>query len=50
LQERGLAAPSTTKIGQDIVIRAAIVNHRTQVSDMDAFFEELLASAKRLQA
>ncbi len=50
LQERGLAAPSTTKIGQDIVIRAAIVNHRTQLSDMDAFFEELLASAKRLRS
>jgi aromatic-L-amino-acid decarboxylase len=48
LHERGLAAPSTTKISGEVVIRAAIVNHRTTESDMDAFMEALVAAAKRL--
>jgi glutamate/tyrosine decarboxylase-like PLP-dependent enzyme len=39
LQERGLAAPSTTRIGGVPVIRAAIFNHRTTLADVDAVFE-----------
>ena len=40
LQERGLAAPSTTRIGGRVVIRAAIVNHRTTLADIDGFFDD----------
>ena len=36
LQESGLAAPSTTTVAGRLAIRAAIVNHRTQASDIDA--------------
>jgi glutamate/tyrosine decarboxylase-like PLP-dependent enzyme len=40
LQERGLAAPSTTRIGGRPVIRAAIFNHRTTLADIDGFFDD----------
>ena len=40
LQERGLAAPSTTRISGRAVIRAAIFNHRTTLADIDAVFED----------
>lgn len=36
LQESGIAAPSTTTINGRLAIRAAIVNHRTNKSDIDA--------------
>lgn len=36
LQESGIAAPSTTTIDGHLAIRAAIVNHRTNASDIDA--------------
>jgi glutamate/tyrosine decarboxylase-like PLP-dependent enzyme len=36
LQARGIAAPSTTIVNGQLAIRAAIVNHRTQVRDIDA--------------
>jgi glutamate/tyrosine decarboxylase-like PLP-dependent enzyme len=36
LQESGIVAPSTTMIGNRLAIRAAIVNHRTAQSDIDA--------------
>jgi glutamate/tyrosine decarboxylase-like PLP-dependent enzyme len=39
LQERGLAAPSLTRIGGRSVIRAAIFNHRTTLADVDALLE-----------
>ena len=35
LQESGIAAPSTTTIGGQLVIRVAIVNHRTRTQDLD---------------
>jgi glutamate/tyrosine decarboxylase-like PLP-dependent enzyme len=40
LQERGLAAPSTTWIRGRTVIRAAIFNHRTTHVDMDALLDD----------
>jgi aromatic-L-amino-acid decarboxylase len=43
LQESGIAAPSTTTINGRLAIRAAIVNHRTQTSDIDAMLEKVLA-------
>ena len=45
LHRRGVAAPSTTTLDGQTVIRAAIVNHRTTESDMDRFLEELHISA-----
>jgi aromatic-L-amino-acid/L-tryptophan decarboxylase len=48
LQERGVAAPSTTIIGGRTVIRAAIVNHRTTEADIDALMVALRDSALRV--
>jgi glutamate/tyrosine decarboxylase-like PLP-dependent enzyme len=48
LQERGLAAPSTTRLGGRDVVRAAIFNHRTTLADIDAFFEDAAAIAAEL--
>src|SRR5450756_1875050 len=39
LQESGIAAPSTTMIGNRLAIRAAIVNHRTEPRDIDALLK-----------
>ena len=39
LQESGIAAPSTTTVNGCLAIRAAIVNHRTNKSDIDAFIQ-----------
>jgi aromatic-L-amino-acid decarboxylase len=43
LQESGIAAPSTTTIDGQLAIRAAIVNHRTTVRDIDALVNATLA-------
>lgn len=43
LQESGIAAPSTTLINGQLAIRAAIVNHRTQMRDIDALIAATLA-------
>ncbi len=43
LQESGFAAPSTTTVKGCLAIRAAIVNHRTSESDIDALLEASLA-------
>jgi aromatic-L-amino-acid decarboxylase len=48
LQERGVAAPSMTVWNGRPVIRAAIVNHRTEIADMDTFVAELEASRQRV--
>ena len=48
LQERGLAAPSTTRFGGREVIRAAIFNHRTSLADVDAFLADATAIAAEL--
>ena len=42
LQESGIAAPSTTIIGDRLTIRAAIVNHRTEPRDIDAMLKAVL--------
>jgi glutamate/tyrosine decarboxylase-like PLP-dependent enzyme len=41
LQNAGMFAPSTTVIGGRLAIRAAIVNHRTEMSDVDALVDEI---------
>ncbi len=43
LHEAGSFAPSTTRIGGVLAIRAAIVNHRTNAADMDALVDAVLA-------
>ncbi len=42
LQENGIAAPSTTTIHGRLAIRAALVNHRTEMRDLDAMLEAVL--------
>ena len=42
LQERGIAAPSTTSIAGRLAIRACFVNHRTERHDVDALVEAVL--------
>ena len=42
LHESGIAAPSTTTIGNRLAIRAAIVNHRTEPRDVDALLNAVL--------
>ena len=42
IQESGIAAPSTTLLDGELAIRAAIVNHRTGVSDIDALISAVL--------
>lgn len=50
LQERGIAAPSTTTLDGMTVIRAAIVNHRTQRSHIDDFIVAAEECARHLAA
>jgi aromatic-L-amino-acid/L-tryptophan decarboxylase len=42
LQERGIAAPSTTQVGGRLAIRACLCNHRTRRADLDALVEGVL--------
>ena len=42
LHESGLAAPSTTTLDGHLVIRAAIVNHRTREADLDTLVDAVL--------
>jgi aromatic-L-amino-acid/L-tryptophan decarboxylase len=48
LQESGIAAPSTTIVDGRLAIRAAIVNHRTQVNNIDAMVDAALRFGKTL--
>ncbi|HEY3916449.1 MAG TPA: pyridoxal-dependent decarboxylase [Stellaceae bacterium] len=42
LQERSIAAPSTTTINGRLAIRACLINHRTQPGDIDALVAAVL--------
>jgi aromatic-L-amino-acid/L-tryptophan decarboxylase len=42
IQESGIAAPSTTVLDGRLAIRAAIVNHRTDICDIDALISAVL--------
>jgi glutamate/tyrosine decarboxylase-like PLP-dependent enzyme len=42
LHEQGIAAPSTTRVGGALVIRACLCNHRTERSDLDALLDAVL--------
>jgi glutamate/tyrosine decarboxylase-like PLP-dependent enzyme len=50
LQEAGLAAPSTTRIGGRPCVRAAIFNHRTSFADIDQVFADAARIAADLVA
>jgi aromatic-L-amino-acid/L-tryptophan decarboxylase len=50
LHESGVAAPSTTRIGGHLAIRAAIVNHRTGLADIEALIPAVLAAAETRRA
>ena len=47
LQESGIAAPSTTILDGRLAIRAAIVNHRTDVCDIDRLMAAVLEFGAR---
>jgi aromatic-L-amino-acid decarboxylase len=47
IQESGIAAPSTTTLDGKLAIRAAIVNHRTDVEDLDALVAAVLEFGAR---
>lgn len=47
LQEAGRVAPSTTFINGKLTIRAAIVNHRSTMEDIDSLVDGTLACARR---
>jgi aromatic-L-amino-acid decarboxylase len=47
LQESGITAPSTTSVAGCLALRAAIVNHRTRASDIDAFVDAVLELGRR---
>jgi aromatic-L-amino-acid/L-tryptophan decarboxylase len=42
IQESGISAPSTTVLNGYLAIRAAIVNHRTEIRDIDALVAAVL--------
>jgi glutamate/tyrosine decarboxylase-like PLP-dependent enzyme len=48
LQESGVAAPSTTVLDGRLAIRAAIVNHRTRVEDVEILVREVLRLGRAL--
>jgi len=47
LQEAGIAAPSTTTVDGALAIRAAIVNHRTTLADVDCLVDAVLEAGRR---
>jgi aromatic-L-amino-acid decarboxylase len=49
LQERGIAAPSSTSLGGRFAIRVAITNHRSRREDFDALVDGVLALGRELQ-
>jgi len=48
LQERGIAAPSTTRVNGRLAIRVAITNHRSRKEDFDLLIDAVLALATEL--
>ena len=42
LQESGIAVPSMTRLKDQVAIRVAITNHRSQRADFDVLVEEVL--------
>ncbi len=47
LHESGIAVPSTTRLGDALAIRVAIVNHRTERADIDRLLDAVLSFGSR---
>jgi aromatic-L-amino-acid/L-tryptophan decarboxylase len=50
LQESGVAAPSTTRVGGALAIRVNITNHRTRAEDLTIFLRAAVEAAGRRRA
>jgi len=50
VQKRGIAAPSTTRIGGTLAIRCCLMNHRATPEDMDLTVDGILHVARDLRA
>jgi aromatic-L-amino-acid decarboxylase len=50
LQESGIVAPSTTRIDGQLAIRAAIVNHRTCRTEIDALIDGVLSFGNAIES
>ncbi len=48
LQSQGIAAPSTTRLEGNLVIRVNLTNHRTRQADLDQLLEAVLAIGRDL--
>lgn len=48
LQEKGLAAPSSTVLYEKYVIRVCVVNHRTKLEDIDKLIIDILSIGNQL--
>ncbi len=49
LQERGIAAPSTTRLNGLLAIRVNITNHRTRISDLQVLIDAIVAIGSSLR-
>jgi glutamate/tyrosine decarboxylase-like PLP-dependent enzyme len=49
VQKRGIAAPSTTRLGGTLAIRCCLVNHRATLDDMDVTVDGILHVAEDLR-
>jgi len=50
VQKRGIAAPSTTRIGGTLAIRCCLLNHRASMADMDVTVDGILHVANDLRS
>ena len=50
LHERGIAVPSSTRIGGALALRVCICNHRTRKGDLDRFVDAVLTIGQELCA
>jgi glutamate/tyrosine decarboxylase-like PLP-dependent enzyme len=46
MQEKGIAAPSTTRLGGKLAIRVNLTNHRTTDADLDILLDAVLAEGR----
>ena len=50
LQERGIAAPSTTRVRGRLAIRVNLTNHRTRFEDLDLLVEAVVRVGRELSS
>ncbi len=50
VQKRGIAAPSTTRLGGTLAIRCCLMNHRATLEDMDVTVDGILHVAEDLRS